>query len=198
MLGKDPISNIIRHATVRLRIALPGRRRRRGVPVGHHAKGVTTYNSRDYLRHSQSSSVRALERIKIVDWCYIIVDQLELDRETVAMAMELVDRFLSQPGNAKHKALYDCGEYQLVAMASLYICVKTNERVALGSEFFAKLSYGTYTIEDIEGMELSILNGLSWRICSPTSIQMAHHILSLTLPCNDLYPSSWGLILDEV
>ena len=51
---------------------------------------------------------------------------------------------------------------------------------------------------EIEGMELSILEGLSWRICAPTSIQMAHHILSVILPHVNLQDSTWEFILDEV
>ena len=53
-------------------------------------------------------------------------------------------------------------------------------------------------MEDIEGMELSILEGLSWRICAPTSIQVTHCILSLLLPHMNLQDSTWSFILDEV
>ena len=47
-------------------------------------------------------------------------------------------------------------------------------------------------------MELAILKGLSWRICAPTSVQMAYRILSLVNPHVALRESVWGFILDEV
>ena len=53
-------------------------------------------------------------------------------------------------------------------------------------------------MEDVEGMEFRILEGLSWRIYAPTSIQMTHCILSLVLPHVNLQDSTWGFILDEV
>ena len=61
------------------------------------------------------------------------------------------------------------------------------------------MSRGDYSIHDIEDMELSILQSLSWRIYAPTSIQIAHSILSLILPHHiNLRESTWGFILDEV
>ena len=70
------------------------------------------------------------------------------------------------------------------------------------SDFFAAMSKGEYTTSDIETMEFTILNTLSWRIYAPTSIQMAHSILSLIVPhvSNILSEenNTWGFILDEV
>ena len=59
-------------------------------------KEQAVYKIYGYL-HSpiQDSTITESDRLKIVDWCYCVVDQWEFDRETVAMAMELVDRFLS-------------------------------------------------------------------------------------------------------
>ena len=138
------------------------------------------------------------DRLKIVDWCYIIVDQCKFDRETIAMTMELVDRFLSKPSIIAQDALHDREQFQLVVITALYIAIKVNEKAAFSSESFATLSQGVYSVDDIEGMELSILKGLSWRICAPTSIQMAHHILCVLLPHVNLQDSTWEFILDEV
>lgn len=146
----------------------------------------------------QTPAITESDRLKIVDWCYSIVDQCQFDRETVAMTMELVDRFLSTSDSAARDALQDRKQFQLVAMSALYLSIKTNEKMALGSSFFAALSHGTYTVEDIEDMELRILHGLSWRIHAPTSVQIANLILSLALPRVDLPECTWGFILDEV
>ena len=69
----------------------------------------------------------------------------------------------------------------------------------VSSAFFADMSRGDYSVDDIENMELDILHSLSWRIYAPTSIQIAHGILSLVLPHHiHLKESTWGFILDEV
>lgn len=146
----------------------------------------------------EASQVSESDRLQIVDWCYSVVDKLGLDRETVASAMDLTDRFVSAPIPAAEEALADRHQFQLVAMAALYISIKTNERAALGSEFFASLSQGTYSVAEIEAAELDILSGLSWRIHAPSGLQIAHHLLSLALPGAVLHESTWGLILDEV
>ena len=164
----------------------------------------TIYQSCDYLQTTSSSSmedydsmITESDRTKLVGWCYDTVDKCHFDRETVAIAIELVDRFLSQPNSMAHVAL-DRKQYQLIVMASLYISIKVNERVAFGSTFLSAMSKGMYSVHDIEEMELTILTNLSWRINAPTSIQMAHHILSLVLPHVNLDESTWGFILDEV
>jgi hypothetical protein len=165
----------------------------------------TTYASRDYLSrshhlHQELSSetmVSASDRTKLVDWCYDVVDSCEFNRENVAIAMDTVDRFLSIPSEVAKEALEDRRLFQLVAMTALYLAIKTNEQVVLGSCFFAKMS-SMYTKQEIESMERAMLNGLCWRLCAPTSIQIAHHILSIILPQVSLDELTWGFLLDEV
>lgn len=189
-------------------------------------KEQTIYMSRDYLnqdhhhRHPSSSTsssspklvanntiqITESDRLKLVDWCYNVVDQLEFDREIVAMTMELVDRFLSTPSNnnnnniatIRKQILQDRRQYQLLAISSLYLTIKTTAKVVLGSEFFSALSHNSYTIQEIEDMEYTILASLKWRIHAPTPIEMAHSILALTLPATNLSKGTWGYILDEV
>ena len=174
------------------------------------------------------------DRLQIVDWCYSVVDQCNFDRETVAIAIDMMDRFLSLSCSSKtsssssgstnnantnvnpysriaHTALHNRKSFQLLSMSALYSAIKMNETVALGATFFSAMSRGTYSVTDIEGMELTLLNGLGWRCCAPTGIQMAHHILSLLLPhlTNDEQRSDgeedsgpdeamWNFILDEI
>jgi hypothetical protein len=160
-------------------------------------KEQAVYQCDDYL-HAPATLITESDRLKIVDWCYGVIDHCKFDRETVAIAMDMVDRFLSKPSSAAALVRRDRKQFQLLAVAALYIAIKTNERVSFGSDQFAALSGGIYATEDIEDMELIILEGLEWRVCAPTSAQMAHHILSLALPHVDLRESTWGLVLDEV
>ena len=170
-------------------------------------KEQTTYSGcRDYLQsasHSRPSpaAITESDRMHIVDWCYGVVDTLEFDREIVMIAMGLVDRFLSKSSSATRYYLQDQLQFQLLAMAALYIAIKTNELAAFSSGAnFSAMSGGLYSVEDIEATELKILCGLSWHMCAPTSIQIANHILSLLLPYVNLKEesSTWGVLLDEV
>ena len=167
------------------------------------------YTRRDYLgpqppcgdddNDIAAKRITADDRLKIVDWCYSVVDACQFDRETVALTMEMVDRFLSTSSITAQEALYNRKKYQLVAMSALYIAIKTNEKVSFGSGYFATMSRGAYSAEQIEAMELAILHGLSWRINAPTSIQMVHHILSLILPhLTGIQESTWEFMFTEV
>lgn len=161
-------------------------------------KERTTYRSRDYLRPTGEPTVTESDRRALVDWCYSIVDKIELDREVVAATMGLVDRFLSAPGAAARDALRDRRQFQLLVMTSLYITIKVRERVAYGSDFFSVASRGIYSVADIEAAEATILKGLGWRICGPTSVQVAHTVLSLARPHATLPDRTWAFLLDEV
>ncbi|KAL7532472.1 hypothetical protein ACHAXR_009511 [Thalassiosira sp. AJA248-18] len=163
-------------------------------------KEQTIYKSCDYLHPPMQDDTMITEsdRTKLVDWCYSIIDHCEFERETVAIAMEMVDRFLSKPMSITQYMLCDRNQFQLLVMAALFIAIKTNEQVAFCSSDFAAMSHGMYSVDEIEAMELIILEGLSWRICAPTSIQMARHILSIVLPNLNLEESTWVFILNEV
>jgi hypothetical protein len=75
--------------------------------------------------------------------------------------------------------MYDRTKYQLLAVSALYIVIKINERVIFSAEKLAAISHGTYSVENIEAMECTILNCLSWRVCAPTAYQVGYVILDL-------------------
>lgn len=147
----------------------------------------TVYARRDYLAgfplRDHGSGVSADERLSLVDWMYSVVDLCEFKRETVAVAMELVDRFLSSCyPKASHYYLAERENYQLLSIAAFYVSVKTIERVAFGSDLLALLSNGSYTKEEIERTEKELLHVLGWRINPPTAMQFALHIMSVITP----------------
>mmetsp|Transcript_14807 Transcript_14807/g.25274 ORF Transcript_14807/g.25274 Transcript_14807/m.25274 type:complete len:340 (-) Transcript_14807:43-1062(-) len=165
-------------------------------------KEQSIYRSYDYINSpTQRCIITESDRMKIVDWCYSIVDKCKFERETVLLAMQLVDRFLSTSTSDLVKgALLSRERFQLVAIASLYIAVKVNEnaKVAFSSDAFSEMSEGIYSKHDIEDMEMSILESLSWRVYAPTSWQIAQHILTLLVPNVDLRATKWSYIFDEV
>ena len=142
------------------------------------AKESSVYHCKDYLS-SSSFEVTADDRKKLVDWCFCAVDVCSFQPETVVIAINLLDRYLSIPSKFGSECLQDRREFQLLALSCLYIAIKTNERIAFSSQMVSELSHGGYTVEEIEHTEKIILCGLSWRVNGPTSLQMALHILSL-------------------
>ena len=167
-------------------------------------KEQTIYRSCDYLHPPSSSSslnLRAVDaevRTKMVDWCYSLIDVCQFERESVAMALEMVDRFLSKPSKESEAVLCDCMQYQLLTVTALYIAVKTSGETVLGIDFFCCISNDLYSVKEIEAMERTLLHGLSWCISAPTCVQMAHHILTLISADIQCEVKTWNAILDEV
>ena len=161
-----------------------------------------TYSCSDYLYRDDCSAdeytaaisshkVTSDDRAKIVDWCYSAIDLCQIDRVNVAMAMNIVDRFMSNPCQLSsieippqfscQEILYDRNMYQLLAVSALYIAIKINGEVILSAGKLAAISRGTYSVENIEAMERTILYCLSWRVCAPTAIQVGYAILELMM-----------------
>ena len=158
----------------------------------------------NFFTNSDPNMITADDRRALVDWCYGIVDHCMFCRETVASAMEMVDRFLSVPSNSvdaarvSDEALRDRCKLQLLTVAALYTSIKLNERVVLSSDVFAEMCSNLYTVEEIEGMERTLLSGLSWRCRGPTARQIGMSILSLMSPFIDVPEVTWGFLIDEM
>eukprot|EP00978_Attheya_sp_CCMP212_P028089 scaffold96005_cov59-Attheya_sp.AAC.1 len=120
-------------------------------------------------------------RVKMVDWCYQVVDFCKFERETVTFAMSFLDRFLLTPRG--HAALLDRKEFQLAAMTCLYTAVKLHEPEVMEPRVISLLSRGSYSEESIIAMEASILGALDWRVNTPTSWSFVQHFMSF-LPSN--------------
>jgi hypothetical protein len=145
----------------------------------------------DYL--SQSSSTGSVSangplhmvdvecRSKMVAWCYQVVDFCKFQRETVSIAVNYLDRFMATPASIAAKA--DRKIFQLVAMTCLYTAVKIHEPEAMDPKLVSTLSRGTYSPEEVERMEATILGALGWRMNPPTALAFVRLFLDL-LPAN--------------
>ena len=161
-----------------------------------------------YLDHpSYPTMVTAVDRAKLVDWCYDIIDHCQLSRGTVASAMEMVDRFLSLTSNStdadaarvSDEALEDQSKFQLLAVTALYVSVKLNEKEVIPSDkFSSEVCHHVYSAKEIEDMERILLSGLSWRCHAPTAYQVGLSILSLLLPYVDMSEATWGFLMEEM
>jgi Cyclin, N-terminal domain len=127
------------------------------------------------------SPVDTDSRSKIRDWFESICTFCQYKDEVllVEIAMNCLDRFvLTSEGS------YCCSdqcEYQLAAVSCLYMAVKVHAGEALSSQNMATISRGTYTVEQIEGMERRILSALHWRINPPTTLCFVREYVNILL-----------------
>jgi hypothetical protein len=146
------------------------------------------YVTRDWLQLEQQSECRYTHgplhlavdsecRKKMAAWKIQVVDSCKLNRETVEIAMSLLDRFMVTTEGAL--ARRDRSVYQLASMTALYSAVKIHERSAMSPSMVSLLSHGVFSCHAIEKMEADILHALKWRVNPPTSFAYVRELLNL-------------------
>jgi len=114
--------------------------------------------------------------------CNDIADLCNYKRETVAIAMNCLDRFMAtQPSYEQQEILFDRNLYQLAAMIALYISAEIHEQECMDPQFLlSKLSHGgvQHTTETIEAMEFEMLNAIEWRVNPPTAMSFTRLIIN--------------------
>jgi hypothetical protein len=154
----------------------------------------TTYKSYDYL-HQQAPQFPAANgplsstpgpatapvdgdcRFRMSEWCYQIVDFCKFKRETVAISMSCLDRFLCSPGG--REAFVDRSTFQLAAMTTLYTAIKVHEPEAMEPSLVASLSRGAFCKEQVEAMEITVLKAIQWSVNPPTAMSFILGFLDL-------------------
>lgn len=107
---------------------------------------------------------------------YSVVDHFELSRETVAISIDLFDRYLATRGNRCNGS-----SALLTSLTTLYIAIKLNEPKKIKLTTLSNLSRGQFFPPDIEEMEFRILSSLDWMVHPPTVVSFVSHFL-LFLP----------------
>jgi len=147
----------------------------------------TGYKTEDYMSQAQPEvrSIRGPQqqpvdtecRSQMSEWCFRVVDRCDFNRETVAIAMSYLDRFLATPSGSE--ALQDRKIFQLAAMTCLYTAIKIHESEAVDPQFVASLSRGAYTEDEVTTMELQIIIAIRWRMNPPTAMCFVQHYMRL-------------------
>lgn len=148
---------------------------------------TTSYAYRNYMKTSCSSSLTndsrelIVWREKICHWTYSVIDHFELHRETVALSIDLFDRFLATRGNRCD------GSFALLAsLTTLYIAIKVHEKKKIKLSTLTQLSRGQFDPAHIEEMELEILKSLEWLVHPPTVIDFVTIFLKFLPPEVDM------------
>ena len=102
-------------------------------------------------------------------WMIKVVDFFpSMHRETVAYAIDYLDRFLQTPAGKTARTVRST--FQLAAIACLYTAVKLHEAAAVSPKFLEQLSRDEYTEDDLKQMEWTVLKALKWRLTTPTAV----------------------------
>ena len=138
-------------------------------------------------------------RRKLCEWSFEVVDHFGMEREVVSVAMNYLDRMVAKNvarlqhqeidgGSGEHTPRHLAKrQFQLVAVASLYIAVKLHgeseeldmDRRSLNVDVFVELSRGIFQSEAIEDMERNILFNLDWHLNPPTPLKFIAALMRL-------------------
>jgi len=141
------------------------------------------YSVSDYLsclpetNSALETPVDAGCRHLMAKWCIEIADFCKYKKETVAIAMNCLDRFMASPSG--YEILMDRNQYQLAAMTALYCSVKIHEQEAMDPNLVSTLSRGIHSAEAVEAMESKMLNAIQWRVNPPTAMSFVRSMVDL-------------------
>jgi hypothetical protein len=140
--------------------------------------GVSDYLSQlPQVNSALETPVDASCRRVMASWCCEIADFCKYNRETVAVAMNCLDRFMSTP--VGQQILLDRNAYQLACMTALYSSVKIHEQEAMDPNLVSSLSRGVHSAKAVEEMELRMLNAIQWKVNPPSAMSFVRSMMDL-------------------
>ncbi|XP_029304232.1 cyclin-A1 isoform X2 [Cottoperca gobio] len=116
-------------------------------------------------------------RVILVDWLVEVVQEYRLRSETLHLAVNYLDRFLSYTAYVKR------GKLQLVGTAALMIAAKFEEIFPPELNEFVYTTDSTYTKKQLVRMEHFFLKVLSFKMAAPTTNQFLRLFMSIHSVC---------------
>ncbi|KAM7374486.1 hypothetical protein PAMP_007141 [Pampus punctatissimus] len=116
-------------------------------------------------------------RIVLVDWLVEVVQEYKLRSETLHLAVNYLDRFLSCTAYVKR------GKLQLVGTAALLIAAKYEEIFPPELNEFVYITDSTYTKMQLVRMEYIFLRVLAFKMAAPTANQFLRLFMSIHSVC---------------
>jgi len=138
--------------------------------------------------------VDALCRSVMATWCNEIAECCNYKKETVAIAMNCLDRFMAT--SSGQEVLLDRNLYQLASMTALYSSVKIHEAEAMDPKMVSRLSRGVHSAVAVEEMESKMLKAIEWRVNPPTAMSFVRMIIQELVPDHLLNPCEKETIID--
>ncbi|XP_061165183.1 G2/mitotic-specific cyclin-A-like [Saccostrea echinata] len=121
-----------------------------------------------YMKKQQdiTNSMRSI----LVDWMVEVSEEYKLHRETLFLAVNYIDRFLSQMSVQRSKL-------QLVGAASMFLASKYEEIYPPDVGEFSYITDDTYTKKQVLRMESLVLKVLSFDVAVPTTNWFCDNLL---------------------
>ncbi|XP_040907006.1 cyclin-A1 isoform X2 [Toxotes jaculatrix] len=116
-------------------------------------------------------------RVILVDWLVEVVQEYKLRSETLHLAVNYLDRFLSRTAYVKQ------GKLQLVGTAALLIASKYEEILPPELNEFVYITDSTYTKKQLLRMEHVFLRVLAFEMAAPTTNQFLRLFMSIHSVC---------------
>ena len=145
------------------------------------AKGIGKSTSND-----RRALTRKHWREMMITWAYNVIDHFDSKREIVSIAFNYIDRYMA---TLQDPYSVTASQYQLISMTCIYLAVKLYEFKHLAvpnststMDTIRMLSQGTYTLQQMEMMEIDILQRLSWYVHPPTPQDYIHLFLGTFYP----------------
>lgn len=139
------------------------------------------------IAFASNSTDLACWRLQMFDWTCRVLDGFGLGRsETLATAINLLDRYTACEMVRKDSPPITREDYQIFAMTALYIAVKVLQPFPrkLGLETLSAMSRDFYTQQDLASTEIDMLAALHWRIAPPTALAFCGELALCLFPNN--------------
>jgi len=116
---------------------------------------------KDFLRNS---TITPRMRAILINWLAQVALQFKLLPETLYLTVEIIDRYLSVPGQLQYKSL------QLVGVSAMWIACKYEEMFMPDVNDFVFITDQAYDTKMICAKELDILKALNFNIGKPIAL----------------------------
>ncbi|CAJ1032893.1 Cyclin, N-terminal domain/Cyclin, C-terminal domain containing protein, putative [Leishmania lindenbergi] len=130
------------------------------------------YASPEYLQYQPEINEKM--RMILVDWLIDVHLKFKLHAETMYLAVNLIDRYLSCANNKADRTTFvPRAQLQLVGVSAMLLASKYEEIWPPEVKECVHISANTYTREEIIQMERSMCTALSFRLTVPTPYPFA-------------------------
>lgn len=102
--------------------------------------------------------ISAETRAILFDWMMEVGQEFSLCRETIHLASNLIDRYLSV------KPKFPRSSFQLAGVTALWMCSKVEELISPKASDFVLTTANAYSVEQMVEMENELLVSLNWLI----------------------------------
>ncbi|XP_065186527.1 G2/mitotic-specific cyclin-A-like [Sycon ciliatum] len=122
---------------------------------------------------AKQSDIEPWMRTILIDWMVSVAEEYKLHSQTLHLAVGYVDRFLSVMH--VHR-----GKLQLVGATAVLVASKLEEITVPEISQFVYITDNTYSLEQIQRMEMLLLLHLQHEMAMPTSLCFLEHFASVS------------------